>query len=87
MDHPELLPCPFCGSTAHIDYNTDHDFPRVVECDNDECEAMGPWCQRGQDRKQAMAYIVKGWNSRISVDRALADLADKAAEQRAEPKL
>ncbi len=80
MDKPELLPCPFCGSTAHIDYESDHDFPRVVECDNDECEAMGPWSIRGQNHAQALKYVVKRWNSRISVDRALADLADEQRE-------
>ena len=79
MDKPRLLPCPFCGADAYISYQPDDDWPRCVEGENEACEAIGPWAQRGQDHKQAMEYVVKGWNTRI-------ERIGKLSEQRAETK-
>lgn len=72
VDANKLMPCPFCGSEAYISYQPDNDWPRCVECDNYDCEAMGPWAKIDHNHEQALAHIVAGWNKR--------------AEQRAEPK-
>ena len=53
-EEAKLLPCPFCGSEAHIHYTPD-DVAWWVTCD--KCEADGPW---GND-------CVDKWNRRADI--------------------
>lgn len=68
-DATELLPCPFCGSTASFTEDNspirDNKTVWLVGCDSEDCPAMPLLC--GNARKVDAA---KAWNSRTaSVDR------------------
>lgn len=65
----ELLPCPFCGSTASFTEDNSPIRDKIVwlvGCDSEDCPAMPLLC--GNARKVDAA---KAWNTRAaSVDRA-----------------
>ena len=64
MTIPALLPCPFCGGTASLDWSVGGFF---VECD--ACEARGPFveCEDFSDYqigKAEQAAATAAWNQR-----------------------
>ena len=69
-----LLPCPFCGSDAQLDYS-EHDreagVKPFIKCSDDDCCAFGP---NGCDPSDA----VKRWNHRSAHRLALAAMKKQA---------
>jgi hypothetical protein len=55
-DPDPVLPCPFCGSPATFRWNDDDEGLGAVECDNDQCLAVG----RMDDWESAIEW----WNRR-----------------------
>lgn len=52
---PDLLPCPFCGSTA-LSFVLDHDDDVLVECGS--CAATGP-------SVKTRDLAAEAWNRRV----------------------
>ena len=55
----QLLPCPFCGGTAHL---LSYSLSAMAHCA--DCGASVAW-QRGADAESA---AIAGWNRRVPVD-------------------
>ena len=53
----ELLPCPFCGSSARAYQDTNPDWAWYVMCDGGDCRTMGNRCKAEADAKTE-------WNKR-----------------------
>jgi hypothetical protein len=57
----ELLPCPFCGSEAEIQWESTQG---MVSCTNEECYATSTWFS-SDDASEVMEHIVPRWNRRM----------------------
>lgn len=74
MDTPELLPCPFCGNVAKVDYIRDG---RQVICTI--CAARGPSMFHGPLGKRATKELaIAAWNRRAAPTALATDPAVKA---------
>lgn len=62
MNEIKLLPCPFCGGEAEIQYGAcDYNVFQVV-CNTEECQAMVGWADNKYD-------AAKAWNRRAYDDK------------------
>ena len=64
---PDLLPCPFCGSTDLIAklHGTTDDAPIAITCSNDDCETVGPYGTSGDGcYRKSLIDASKQWNRR-----------------------
>jgi|GEM_PF-6753912 len=67
--HPELLPCPFCGTSDVTCFKNTHGFASWVGCDS--CGALSPYLQVQPGTKEAAELLVSRlWNKRRSEDSA-----------------
>jgi len=62
MDKEELLPCPFCGSSAKLVFSTDDTQGR------DWHEIYCTGCEIGTQTSPRKDKVITAWNTRISND-------------------
>lgn len=80
--HEVPAPCPFCGGKAEC-FMGRHSFTDIIlECS--DCGAEGPMFDADTgdneaDKATNAANAIKHWNTRVSIDRAIADRLDGAA--------
>lgn len=56
----ELLPCPFCGSEAELQWESTQGF---VSCTNEECYATSTWFS-SDNASEVREYVTPKWNRR-----------------------
>lgn len=59
----ELLPCPFCGAKAEIQWESNQGF---VSCTNKECYATSNWIV-SEDSVWIREQVTAAWNRRADV--------------------